>query len=269
VHILPYLEETNVYKHINHEVSVYHDDHAAVRQLVLSPLVCPSDRGAFAKFATSSYAACHHDVEAPIDTDNNGVFFLNSRIGQDDVSDGLAYTIFLGEKTAEDLDRGWMSGTRATLRNTGTPLNMTGSNGVFVPLGSPPATVIDYGGYGETPRPAGGAASDAPAEQSEEPLAADGDSDPETQAGDNGPKSEELTEPVARDGESPAASGARAGSRSAALYVGGFGSHHPTGANMAFGDGVVKFMSEAISPQVYQQLGHRADGQLLSSDQFR
>ena len=76
--------------------------------------------------AVSSYAGVHHDVEAPIDADNNGVFFLNTFLRNDQIADGLAYTLFYGEKIIEPVDLGWMSGTRATLRNLGTGLNMTG-----------------------------------------------------------------------------------------------------------------------------------------------
>jgi prepilin-type processing-associated H-X9-DG protein len=45
--------------------------------------------------------------------------------------------------------------------------------------------------------------------------------------------------------------------------VGGFGSHHPSGANFAFGDGRVRLLAGSISQAVFQQLGHRADGKLL------
>ena len=45
----------------------------------------------------TSYAACHHDVEAPIDADNHGVFYLNSRTRYDDITDGPAFTILVGE----------------------------------------------------------------------------------------------------------------------------------------------------------------------------
>jgi hypothetical protein len=66
----------------------------------------------------------HHDTHAPIDEDNNGVFFLNSRVRFKDVTDGVAYTIFLGEKDINSVtDLGWMSGTYATLRNLGQPMN--------------------------------------------------------------------------------------------------------------------------------------------------
>jgi prepilin-type processing-associated H-X9-DG protein len=39
-----------------------------------------------------------------------------------DIPDGLAYTLFVGE-TARGHPLGWFSGTRATLRNTGHPIN--------------------------------------------------------------------------------------------------------------------------------------------------
>src|SRR5262249_390828 len=63
-------------------------------------------------------AGCHHDSEAPIDVDNNGVLFLNSRIRYRDVRDGASNTIYVGEVADVDL-LGWASGTRATLRNAG------------------------------------------------------------------------------------------------------------------------------------------------------
>jgi prepilin-type N-terminal cleavage/methylation domain-containing protein/prepilin-type processing-associated H-X9-DG protein len=69
-------------------------------------------------WVTSNYAGCHNDVEAPINIDNNGVLFLNSSIRQKDVTDGASNTIYVGEKLGDDGDLGWMSGTRATLRNT-------------------------------------------------------------------------------------------------------------------------------------------------------
>ena len=64
--------------------------------------------------------ACHHDVEAPIAADNHGVLFLNSHVRYEDVTDGTSQTLFVGEKALDTLDLGWASGTRASLRNTGT-----------------------------------------------------------------------------------------------------------------------------------------------------
>jgi prepilin-type processing-associated H-X9-DG protein len=74
----------------------------------------------------SSYAGCHHDVESPIDADNHGVFFLNSHVRSRELEHGTSHTIFVGEKLTRKGDLGWMSGTRATLRNTGSLGSGTG-----------------------------------------------------------------------------------------------------------------------------------------------
>jgi hypothetical protein len=71
----------------------------------------------------TNYAGCHHDVEAPIAGDNTGILYLNSRVSYDDITDGPAYTILLGEITRGSPTLGWASGTRATLRNTGHALD--------------------------------------------------------------------------------------------------------------------------------------------------
>jgi prepilin-type processing-associated H-X9-DG protein len=91
--------------------------------------MCPSNWADDSPY--SSYAGCHHDAEAPIDADNRGVFFLNSRLTRDDLKDGVAYTLFIGEKLIEDTDLGWLSGTPATLRNTGTQLNPSKFKGTW------------------------------------------------------------------------------------------------------------------------------------------
>jgi prepilin-type processing-associated H-X9-DG protein len=127
---------------------------------------------------------------------NNGVFFLNSAVHYEDITDGSSHTIFVGEKIVDQGDTlGWMSGTRATLRNAGSPINAARTR---TNRGMPP---------------------EAPTEE--------------------GP-----------------------------LYVGGFGSHHPGGANFAFGDGHVRFISETLDQEVLQQLAARADGKLLMRDDF-
>ena len=119
--ILPFIEQRNAYTHINREFSVYHPSNRPVRILNISILNCPSLWSSEKGY--TSYAGVHHDVESPIDATNHGVFFLNSRISYDDVSDGSSQTLFIGEKHVLQGDLGWMSGTRAALRNTGTTLN--------------------------------------------------------------------------------------------------------------------------------------------------
>ena len=46
------------------------------------------------------------------------------------------------------------------------------------------------------------------------------------------------------------------------LYVGGFGSAHPGGANFIFGDGSVRYLSDSMDHRAFIQAGNRADGEL-------
>jgi prepilin-type N-terminal cleavage/methylation domain-containing protein len=191
--LLPYMEEQNAYQHIDFSVSVYDEKNKPVRDVRIDILSCPSDPRAGGEVSTTTYAGLHHDQEQPIDITNNGVFFLNSSVDYEQISDGTSHTIFIAERIAEaQRDLGWMSGTRWTLRNTGTPINSGRSRNQ---RGLPPET-------------------------------------------------QDSTDPLA---------------------VGGFGSYHPGGGEFAFGDGSVRFISQSIDIPTYQQLGHRADGKLLSS----
>lgn len=124
--ILPYIEEGNTYKHIDFSVGVYEPANVEVRQTFISVLECPSHGPVSDDVGTTNYAGVHHDLDEPIDADNHGVFFLNSAVRNADISDGTATTIFLGEKIFDgETDLGWMSGTNATLRNTGIGINRT------------------------------------------------------------------------------------------------------------------------------------------------
>jgi prepilin-type N-terminal cleavage/methylation domain-containing protein/prepilin-type processing-associated H-X9-DG protein len=123
VHLLPYLGERATFNHVDLAAGAYDKKNEPVRAIHVAGLVCPSDRYVEpTEIGKSSYAGCHHDLEAPIDVDNHGVLFLNSHIAEKDVSDGPAQTIYIGEKTTSADDLGWLSGTRATLRNAGTPI---------------------------------------------------------------------------------------------------------------------------------------------------
>jgi prepilin-type N-terminal cleavage/methylation domain-containing protein len=102
-HILPYIDEPALYSHLDLSLSAYHQANDRARQTTVSGLSCPSSSEAGWPF--SNYAGCHHDVETPIDSDNQGVFFLNSRLTREDLKDGTAYTLFLGEKLADEFDR--------------------------------------------------------------------------------------------------------------------------------------------------------------------
>jgi prepilin-type N-terminal cleavage/methylation domain-containing protein/prepilin-type processing-associated H-X9-DG protein len=124
VQALPYCEENAMWRKFDQSAGAYAEKNAQIRAARITVLECPSEPGETLNetetVAQSNYAGCHHDVEAPIDKDNHGLLFLNSRIRYSDIYDGSSNTILLGEKLASADDLGWVSGTRATLRNTGS-----------------------------------------------------------------------------------------------------------------------------------------------------
>ena len=122
VRILPYMEENALFRNFDAEAGAYAPVNAAVRTTPIAVLECPSEPDPFlneaGNVALSSYVGCHNDVEAPIDKDNHGLLFLNSKVRYVDIEDGSSKTILLGEARVSPKALGWVSGTRATLRNT-------------------------------------------------------------------------------------------------------------------------------------------------------
>jgi prepilin-type N-terminal cleavage/methylation domain-containing protein/prepilin-type processing-associated H-X9-DG protein len=117
VQILPYIQQQGVYHRVDFSKSVHSPANGTVTGTRIWTYHCPSRPAPVGM----SYAACHHDVEAPIAADNHGVFYLNSRIRYEDLTDGPADTILVGENHRSVLS--WAVGDRTTLRNTGTPIN--------------------------------------------------------------------------------------------------------------------------------------------------
>ncbi|WP_164101571.1 DUF1559 family PulG-like putative transporter [Candidatus Laterigemmans baculatus] len=119
--ILPSLDYPAVHAMIDPSVSVYAVENADAMQTQLPVLRCPSATTVVDK--ASNYAGVHHPTETPIDEDNLGMLILNRTLSVEDVPDGLGATLLVGEKLDDDPQNlGWLSGTRATLRNLGHPL---------------------------------------------------------------------------------------------------------------------------------------------------
>lgn len=176
VFLLPYMEENALADRFDKELGPYDPANAEARGVMIQALMCPSDGADFeigdgpegeylyggyqpdsngdGPIAfRSSYAGCYHHEEAPIDTDNTGLLFLNSKVTFADIYDGSSKTILLSEALTEQFGLGWASGTRATLRNT-TAINLPRKDGrgrnrdkqadVVTKLGDP----LYVGGFG-------------------------------------------------------------------------------------------------------------------------
>jgi prepilin-type N-terminal cleavage/methylation domain-containing protein/prepilin-type processing-associated H-X9-DG protein len=233
---LPYIEMNNAYQAIDKSVSVYHPKNAPVDALSIRLLTCPSS--GFGNSNLSHYAGVHHDAEKPIDAKDNGVFFLNSRVRYDDITDGASHTIFIGEMLPDGWSFSWMSGTRATLRNAGLGVNALTFTGGLPRPGDPLA---------------------APAE----PAAIDAIPGTDINAipGIDDVEKPEEEPTLAAEPSAAVAGTAQQAAPGSRLFVGGFGSTHPGGANFAFGDGSVRFLTG-----VMPELAHRADGKLIQGD---
>ena len=254
VQILPYLEQQNVYHHIDFTQSVYAPANVSVRSRQMNVMTCPSDPHVFGKgVGVTSYCGVHNDYEAPIDVNQNGVLFLNSAIHYEQVTDGSSNTIYVMEARAETgADLGWMAGTKSSLRNGVQWSNRTeieawiaeakakvaepASEPVGVPA-TPPGSAGDLGAVaGGPPGAVGGPAA---------PPQASYQAHISLRRGTNS-----MQQQVAN----------LTGGNN---YVGGPSSHHTGGWQNVMGDGSVRFISENISLPVLRNLCHRADGEML------
>jgi prepilin-type N-terminal cleavage/methylation domain-containing protein/prepilin-type processing-associated H-X9-DG protein len=260
--ILPYIEERVLYDNIDMSLSAYHQKNDRARQTTIGLLICPSCSAA--AWPYSNYAGCHHDKEAPIDSNNNGVLFLNSRITRDDLKDGARYTLFLGEKLPDDYDLGWLSGTPATLRNTGTPLNpSTISTGASMPwLYSYATGDAQWQWSNQQIDPISGELVKVP--PAEDALQPTNDS-PAKESPDGKPPADPELQPD-KNGLLPHSR--LGGNTTSPLTVGGFASSHNGGVNFAFGDGSVRFIADDASAGLMGRLANRADGQIIDGKEL-
>lgn len=225
VQILPLLGERTAFLSYDFEKGVYDPVNFETANYVLVNLRCPSSpAGGY------NYAGCHHDVEAPIAADNQGVFFLNSSIREKDLKDGRSYTIFVGE-TSDGGFLSWTSGTSSTLRNMGTRINQVFSTNTS------PRSAFPYGdAYGY--------------EFSKDQLGAGYEGEVDLFEGDESetpPQKQKLTPEE----------------RKKLLHVGGFSSFHAEGAHFSLGDASVRYIGQKMDYEILKRLANRQDGNLI------
>ena len=216
VEILPHIEQMGIAIRFDKSLGAYDPANAPARQQVISTYQCPSNhisgQNRDMTAAISCYAGCYNSTEAPIDKDNDGVLYMNSRTKFSDIVDGSSNTILVGEYNPDEKSLGWASGTNATLRNTGDAF----------------ADINNYyagrysGGYNNS-----------------------GDGE------DNGGLDEDN---LAAEKE---------GEPDPLLVAGGFGSQHTGGANFCFASGSVIFLSNSIDQKLFQNLGNKADLEMM------
>jgi prepilin-type N-terminal cleavage/methylation domain-containing protein len=228
--LLPHIDAQVVADNIDSQQSVYAPANDPVRFLTLPPLLCPS--AANVQAYSTCYAGIHHSAEAAIDEDNDGVFILNRLTSNNDITDGLSYTLFVAEKiSSPQFELGWISGTRSSLRNAGHAINSLSGN---LPLRQrPKITRTDGRGF-----------------SMDEADFVDFDEANDVQAA-----SAEVADPK------PATSD-ESGDPNFPLFVGGIQSHHPGGAYTLTGGGEVNFRSDSTDLKVLKQLAGKSDGEL-------
>ena len=110
--LLPYLDQTPLYRKINFKLPIEHPSNAAAIQTSISGFICPTDQvdnGPFritdatgtliTSAAGSSYAATvGDDSSATDDLTGNGTFFRNSGIRMADLRDGTSHTTLVGDR---------------------------------------------------------------------------------------------------------------------------------------------------------------------------
>jgi prepilin-type N-terminal cleavage/methylation domain-containing protein len=240
-HVLPFIEQGNVYNRINLNQGVGLGSNIAISQQPLEIYQCPSDplQQAFpvydSSFTTPIVILAHGNyvgnngweevfnnaggagqgggsdgLPGGLGTAGNGPFFRNSRTKTASVTDGLSNTIFVGERSSNHAPSTWtgaVAGGRCPAWMAVQPPS---------PYSPPPGPAYDNADFGEALVLAHGNATHVPS--ADFPIF-----DPDVF----------------------------------------YSMHAGPGANFLFGDGSVHFLTSSIDPFTYQHLCTMAGGEVL------
>ncbi|MDR1382316.1 MAG: DUF1559 domain-containing protein [Planctomycetaceae bacterium] len=290
--ILPYIEQTPLYEKIDFSKGCYSlENRKAWFASTFSGLNCPSDgyRYSYSKYfscdesdqlSQPNYMVCQGGAETPINTDNNGVFFLNSKIRSRDIFDGTSNTVFLGEsiifdkpeestrrysplikyilpEEKETLNSGDETAkSEETEQNEAAPEDdedadsyeysygglgwMSGTPGTIRNTGNPVNTLVGPFCNWEMYR------EETP--WNEESM--DSGLNEKTDESEEDRVVKITIDPKFYEQELPGQ-----------FLVGGYSSYHVGGANHLMGDGSIRFVTPETELSVYQKLGNRNDNQ--------
>lgn len=238
---LPFLEQQPAYDSINFSRPVWDPEHAAIRQLRIELLLCPSSsgprdafavmdasrnpllkRGAEVLLGRSHYVASHGqeecwgdcsgpsgDVAGDVRAIADGPFFRNSKTRFSDVTDGLSNTVFVGEHTSKLSDKSWPGVVPGAFVHpkVSSPENGSESAATLLLVHSGPAV-------GEV---------------------------------------DVLGNPIIHPPNFPT------------LHVGQMQAEHPGGAQVMLGDGSVRFVSETVDRQVFAAATSISEGEVADA----